>query len=523
MKKAIDDLKRHLTEVADLESVSRLVEWDESVYMPAGSARAHTRQKRTLARLAHEKFTSPSVGRLLDELAVKCEDLPDDSDDASLIRVTKREYDRALRVPPQFVTRLEEHKSDCCDAWFKARHENDFSIIIPCLKTAIDLSRQFAGFFPRYQHVADPLIENQDYGMTVSTLRPLFQTLRERLLPLLKAIGNQPEPEDSFLYQRYPKIKQLRFGQRVIERCGFDFMRGRQDLSMLPFATNMSPDDVRITTSVNEDSFFDSFSSTMHEAGHAMYDQGIPGAYEGSPLGKAPSMGMHEGHARLWENIVGRSESFWSYFFPVLKAVFSDQLEGISLEAFYRAINKVRPSLKRMEADEVTYNLHVMIRFDLELALLEGALEVEDLPEAWNERYSSDLNIIPASCSDGVLQDVHWYSDLFGGGFQSYAIGNIISILCFDGATREHPGVIKEMEEGAFTSLSSWLYSNVYQHGAKFTAAELIQSMGHAELSVEPYLEYLHSKYGRLYHLNADRQRPAVADEEESCTASTTW
>jgi carboxypeptidase Taq len=522
MKDAIEKLKRYLCEIADLESVTRLLEWDECVYMSPKGATAHARQKSTLARLAHEKFTDPAIGRLLEKLAVMAEDLPYASDEASLIRVTKREYDRAVRIPPRFVARLEEHKSGCYDAWCRAREGDDFSLVSGCLKRGIDLSREYAGFFPDYQHIADPLLEIRDVGMPVSTIGPVLKEMRERLLPLIKAIASLPEPEDSFLYQKYPRIKQLRFGQRVIERCGFDFTRGRQDLSMHPFASNISPDDVRITTCVNENSFFDSFSSTLHEAGHAMYEQGVPGAYEGTTLGTVVSMGIHESQARLWENLVGRSRSFWSFFFPVAKAVFPEQLDGVSLESFCRAINKVKPSLKRSEADEVTYNLHVIIRFDLELALLEGTLEVEELPQAWNERYWSDLGVLPRTQSEGVLQDVHWYCDLFGGEFRSYAIGNIISAVCLDRATRDHPAIYRDMEEGDFGSLSSWLDQNIYRHGAKFTASELVQTFSPEPLPLEPYFRYLYAKYSDLYDLEPARQKPSSSEEREPCTTSMT-
>jgi carboxypeptidase Taq len=523
MEKAISDLKRHLLEIADLESVNRLLEWDECVYMPPGSATAHSRQKATLTRLAHEKFTSAAVGRLLDKLVLKTEDLPYDSEEASLIRVTKREYDRAVRVPSDFVTRLEEHKSDCYDGWWQAREENDFSAVLPHIRTAVELSREYAGFFPGYQHVADPLIQNHDYGLTVSSLKAVFRQIRYALLPLIEATAEEPEPEDGFLHQMYPKIKQLRFGQGVIERCGFDFTRGRQDLSLHPFSTNMSIDDVRITTNVNEYSFFDSFSSTMHEAGHAMYEQGISRGFEGLPLAKAPSLGMHESQARLWENLVGRSLPFWQYFFPALKAVFPEQLEDVTVNAFYRAINKVKPSLIRTEADEVTYNMHVMLRFDLEVALLEGTLEVEDLTDSWAERYSRDLKITPANHSEGVLQDVHWYCDLFGGGFQGYTIGNIISALCYECALEKEPGIVQEMKEGKFTLLLSWLNDNIYRHGASFTASELMQSLAGGPLPVAPYLRYLYSKYSRLYDLDIRLDDCHLGDERQSWTSEMIW
>lgn len=502
MKHNINRLRTRLMEISDLESANKLLEWDELVYMPHNGALAHARQKATLARLAHEKFISPFIGRLLDKLIILAENLPYESDDASLIRVTKREYDRAIRVPSRFVSMFEKHRSASYDAWCRAREENNFSIVAPYLETTIDMSRTYSDFFPGYEHIADPLIEKEEYGMKVSSLRILFKQVRENLVPFVSDIMSQSEPEDNFLFNNYPKNKQLNFGHKVIEKFGYDFMRGRQDLSIHPFTIDMSLDDVRITTNVNENSFFESFSSSLHEAGHAMYVQGISAKHDGSPLAKGASMGVHESQARLWENLVGRSQGFWTHYFPKLKTVFPNQLKDISTESFYRAINKVKPSLIRTESDEVTYNLHVMIRFDLELKLLEGTLNVNDLPEAWNARYAEDLQIFPSNYSDGVLQDVHWYCDLVGGGFQSYTIGNIISALCFDSALKSYPEITREIETGVFSTLHSWLKNNIYQHGCKFTATEMIKQIAAETLSIKPYMRYLHSKYDDLYQLN---------------------
>ncbi|WP_243373209.1 carboxypeptidase M32 [Geotalea sp. SG265] len=502
MKDDLTKLKHKLIEISDIESTNNLLEWDELVYMPPKGAYARGRQKATLARLAHEKFTSPSIGKLLDKLLLSTKNLPYESDDTSLIRVTKREYEKAIKVPPRFITVLEEHKSASYEAWCRAREEDNFSIVAPYLQTTIDLSREYANFFSPYEHIADPLIQNEEYGMKVSLLRPVFKEIKEGIVPLVKEISSKAEPDDQFLFKSYPQKKQLDFGLKVIKAFGYNFKRGRQDLSIHPFTINMSLDDVRITTNVNKNSFFESFSSTLHEAGHAMYVQGISSKFDGTPLAKGASMGIHESQARLWENLVGRSDAFWHYFFPVLKNVFPHQLNGITVESFLRAINKVKPTLIRTEADEVTYNLHVMIRFDLELDLLEGNLEVMDLPDAWNARYASDLNIFPSNNINGVLQDVHWYCDLIGGGFQSYTLGNVISALCYDSAISTCPEIAEEIKNGKFDTLLDWLKSNIYTHGCKFTASELIHKFTAEQLSVKSYMKYLYTKYDRIYQMS---------------------
>jgi carboxypeptidase Taq len=501
MKTKLQELKTRLVEINDLESAAALLEWDQSTYMPPGGAAARARQMATLGRLAHEKFTDPTIGKLLEDLRPYEESLPYDSDEASLIRVTRREYERAVKVPPSFIAQLSSHTAETYQVWAKARPANDFAAVQPYLKKTLDLSRQLADFFPGYEHIADPLIDFHDYGMKSSTLRTLFAELRQQLVPLVQQITAQPAADDSCLCQSFPEAQQLAFGLEVVKRFGYDFDRGREDKTPHPFTTKFSLGDVRITTRVKENDLSEALFGTIHEAGHALYEQGIRRDFEGTPLAQGTSAGAHESQSRLWENIVGRSLGFWRFFYPELQAVFPDQLGFVSLDTFYRAINKVEHSLIRTEADEVTYNLHVMLRFNFELDLLEGRLAVRDLPEAWRERFKADLGILPPDDRDGVLQDMHWYGGIIGGAFQGYTLGNILGAQFFEAALLAHPEIPSEIEEGEFGTLHGWLRENIYQHGSKYTASELVERITGGPMSIEPYTRYLRTKYGELYEL----------------------
>jgi carboxypeptidase Taq len=337
--------------------------------------------------------------------------------------------------------------------------------------------------------------------MRASTVRALFAALREQLVPIVQAITAQPVADDACLRQHFPEAQQLAFGLEAIKQLGYDFDRGRQDKTHHPYMIKFSLGDVRITTRFSENDLGNALFSTIHEAGHALYEQGIRMEFEGTPLASGTSAGVHESQSRLWENIVGRSRGFWQFFYPRLQATFPDQLGGVPLDIFYRAINKVKPSLIRVDADEVTYNLHVMMRFDFELDLLEGRLAVRDLPDAWHERTQSDLGIAPPDDRDGVLQDVHWYGGPIGGAFQGYTLGNILSAQFFESAIRAHPAIRAEIATGKFDTLHGWLKQNIYQHGRKFTASQLVERATGGPLSFEPYIRYLREKYGELYQL----------------------
>ena len=501
MKEKLSALKQRLTEAYDIQSAASLLHWDQTTYMPPGGIEARGRQLAVLERLAHQKFTDPEIGRLLDQLRVYEADLPYDADQASFIRVARRDYERRTSVPADFMAEFSDHSTRSYQQWTVARPDNDFASVIPHLEKTLELSRQLADFFPGYSHIADPLIDFSDPGMKTASVRQIFSRLRQQLVPLVEVISGQPATDDSCLHADFPEDQQIAFGKTVIEQFGYDFNRGRQDKTHHPFMTKFSLGDVRITTRSKLNDISEALFSTTHEAGHALYEQGINRDYEASPLGTGTSSGVHESQSRLWENIVGRSKIFWDHFFPKLQSTFPQQLQRASADEFYRAINKVQRSLIRTDADEITYNLHVMIRFDLELEMLEGHLPIKDLPEAWNERYRSDLGLVPPDNIDGVLQDVHWFHGTIGGSFQGYTLGNILGAQFFETALTDQPTIEAGIATGRFDTLHQWLAENIYQHGSKFTPDELVQRVTGHELTIDPYLRYLRTKYGQLYDL----------------------
>jgi len=500
-QKKLTELKSLLAEVSDLNNAAAVLGWDQATYMPSGGAPARGRQMATLAKVAQEKFIDKKIGKLLDQLTKYEESQPFDSDDASLIRVTRRDYERRLKVPPDFLAELNVHSAETYQMWTEARPADDFARVRPNLERTLDLSRKLADFFPGYEHIADPLIDFADYGMKASSVRALFAELRAELVPIVKAITSQTPADDSCLRKHFPEAEQLKVGAEIVKQLGYDFERGRVDKTHHPFMTSFSIGDVRITTRIKEDFLGELLFSNIHESGHAMYEQGNDPAYEGTPLAGGTSAGVHESQSRLWENVVGRSRGFWEYFFPRLQAVFPEQLKGVSLDTFYRAINKVEKSLIRTDADEVTYNLHVMLRLDFELQLLEGTLSIRDLPEAWHERFESDFGVVPPDDRDGVLQDVHWYAGIIGGAFQGYTLGNVMGALFYAEALKAHPEIPDEMKQGRFDTLHNWLIQNIYRHGRKFTAPELVQKVTGRDLTIQPYIHYLKTKYGELYQL----------------------
>jgi carboxypeptidase Taq len=494
-------LRERLLEVDDLNSAAALLSHDQMTRMPPGGAVARGRQMATLRRLSHDKFIDPAIGKLLDELRPVEERLPFESDEASLVRITRREYERATRIPTAFVAELERHQTLSYEAWAKARPANDFAAVLPFLEKTLALSRQLADYFPGYDHIADPLIDFADYGLKAAQVQAVFAELRDGLVPLVGTITAQHPADDACLRQHYPITGQTAFFTEVIKGFGYDYERGRCDESPHPYTTTFSLGDVRITVRYDEHNLGEGIFSAFHEAGHAIYEQGIDPAYEGTPLAGGTSSSAHESQSRLWENVVGRSWGFWTYAYPKLQATFPDQLGEVPQETLYRAINKVERSLIRTEADEVTYNLHVMLRFDLELALLEGTLAVRDLPEAWREQFEADLGITPPDHRDGVLQDVHWYSGIIGGQFQGYTLGNILCAQFYQAALKAHPEIPAEIEGGKFDTLHGWLQENIYRHGGKYTTNELVERATGGPLRVGPYLDYLRAKYGRLYQL----------------------
>ncbi|MBM4413444.1 MAG: carboxypeptidase M32 [Chloroflexi bacterium] len=501
MSHELQELKTHLAELSDINAIAALLGWDQSSIMPAGAGEGRGRQIAYISRLSHEKFTSPTIGRLLDTLQKQAESWNPDSVDAALVRITAKDYAQATRVPVEFVSAFSEHTNHSYMTWAAARPANDFRSVVPVLEKTVELSRQLSRYQGEGAHIADALIDVSDSGMTVATLRPLFTTLRESLVPLVERIVAHAPIDDSALRGPFPIQAQLDYAAKLAERLGYDMNRGRLDTAPHPFCAPLHYGDVRITTRARVDDLGDSLFSVIHEVGHAMYEQGVAKELEGTPLAAGTSSGVHESQSRLWENIVGRSKSFWQHYYPELQATFPAQLGHVSVETFYRAINKVSRSLIRTDADEVTYNLHVIVRFELELELLEGTLAVKDLAEVWQERYQQALGIAPTDDKDGVLQDIHWYAGTVGGAFQGYTIGNIMSAQIYEAALAKDASIAPAIARGDYKPLLTWLQTHLYATGRRYDAPTTFKRVTGQELSIEPYFRYLNSKYAELYSL----------------------
>lgn len=496
---AFDRLHRHFFDIIDLNGVGYLLKWDQATYMPFGGAVARGRQLGLVKTLAHEKLSSAETGKLLSAAEKESTDVPPDSFKASYLRIARRDFERATKLPSNFARRFSEHTAASYQAWTQARAADDFKSVEGILETTLELSRKRAALQGPTEHLADPLIAEHDYGMTVAQLRPLFGELREALVPLLHNLSKQERPDDSFLRRHYPLQAQFAFASERVAEFGYDFSRGRVDPTHHPFAIEFSLDDVRITTRGQEGYLPEALFCTFHESGHGMYHQGLEARLEGTPLADGSSAGVHESQSRLWENIVGRSQGFWHYALPKLKQVFPEQLSGIDLETFYRAINIVAPSAIRTQADEVSYNLHVIIRFELELELLEGTLEVAQLPTAWNAKYSELLGVEVIGDKDGVLQDVHWFSGPIGGAFQGYTLGNILSAQLYETACHALPEIPEQLSAGEFGTLYTWTRENIHRHGRRYDPVQLIERVCGQKLETAPYLRYLERKYSDLY------------------------
>ena len=498
MEEKLAQLKKILGGIADLEGAAAVLGWDQQTNMPPGGAKARGYQLSTLSRLAHTKFVSDEVGKLIEDLKPYAQDLEDDSDEARLIQVTERAYQKATKVPADFVAELSQVTTMAHGAWEEAREKDDFAKFQPHLEKIIEMARQYAEFFAPYDHVYDPLLDRFEPGMKTAAVRKIFAELRPQQVQLLQEIEEKEQVDDSFLHQGFDENAQWDFGVDVITKYGYDWTRGRQDKAVHPFTTSFGVDDVRITTRVYPDFLNPALFGTLHEGGHAIYEQGISPKLARTPLSDGASLAIHESQSRMYENLIGRSYDFWIYFYPRLKKTFPAQLGNVDLATFYKGINKVEPSFIRVEADEATYNLHIMLRLELEIAITEGKLEVSDLPAAWNARMEEYLGLTPPTDSVGVLQDVHWSSGLFGY-FSTYALGNLISVQLWEKINEDIPNLSEKIQAGEFTALLDWLRKNVHSHGAKFKPQELVKRITGSKINSAPYMRYLTKKYREIY------------------------
>jgi carboxypeptidase Taq len=486
-------------EAALLESIEALLGWDERTYMPLAAGSYRAEQMTYITGEVHKKRTSPRLGELLEQLAGS--DLAKDphSDTGTTIRQLRRDYQKRVKLPQRLVEELTRESVLGQQAWVKAREANDFASFAPNVEKLYSLVREKAQALGYDKHLYDALLDEFEPDAKTADVARVLAELREELVPLVQAISDSGRnPPVEILKREYPKASQESFGRAAATAIGFDFEAGRLDVTHHPFCSGMGPHDCRITTRYDERFFPSAFFGTLHESGHAIYDQGLRSDQYGLPQGSYVSLGIHESQSRMWENSVGRGRAFWQHFFPKLQAAFPSAVGEVSLDDWFFAINSVQPSLIRVEADEATYNLHIIVRFELEQALLTGDLKIADLPGAWREKYKQYLGIEPPNDANGVLQDVHWSAALIGY-FPTYSLGNLYCAQLFEKADEQLGGLNEQFARGEFTQLKEWLQKNIHQRGQNYSATELVQLVTGKPLSHEPLMRHLRGKLEPLY------------------------
>src|SRR3954447_20351475 len=465
--------------------------------MPPAGAASRAEQRATLNRIAHDLQVAEDLGELFDELAGMEEELGYDSFEASLIRVGRRDYEKAVRVPSELRAELTRAGSFGYRAWLQAREQEDYSIMLPHLERNLELRKQYIACFEPEGDPYDVVLDDYEPGMKTAEVEPIFDRLKAALVPLIAAMDDVPPVDDSCLQGRFPRDAQRRFSLSMLETWGMDRASWRLDRTVHPFATSMSPADIRLTTNFHEDSLH-GILSCLHEFGHGIYERQVDPQFTRTPLAHGVSAAFHESQSRMWENLVGRNIATWRYFYPSLQSALPEQFGNVPLETFHRALNKVQPSLRRVDADEVTYCLHIILRFELERAMLSGEVSLTDLPEAFNAKMRDYLGLDPPDVSRGVLQDVHW-SDMSFGYFPTYALGNVVSVQLWQRAEADLGDLDEQFERGEFSQLREWLRENVHRHGRAFTPQELLQRITGSGMDAGPYLGYLERKLEKLF------------------------
>ena len=496
-----DQLQTRIAEVDDIQKAAGLLSWDQQTYMPAGGAGARGEQLATLERIAHERFTDPAIGELLDDLADDAAALPAESFRASVWRITRRRYDRAKKLPPDLVAEMARTSARAFESWVKARAASDFSIFEADLTHQVELARRQAEYFGYEDTPYDALLAGYEPNLTSADVDRLFSPLRDRLVPLLDSL--RPvlhRVDDSTLRGDLPHDTQIALTEDILGLIGFDFRTGRQDISAHPFTTGIGLGDTRITTAVDPDNLAPALFASIHEGGHGTHDQGIPAELDRTALGVVESLVIAESQSRLWENLVGRSRNFADHLLPRLREYFPAKFDDITADHLYAAGSSVAPDYIRVQADEVTYCLHIFLRYEIERELIEGRLAVADLPERWWQGMHSLLGVEPAEDARGVLQDVHWSYGAIGY-FPTYALGTLLSVQLYEAALADDPSIQPALQSADFAPLLAWMRQHVHRHGSAWSAAELVALELDTELSAEPFLDYLEDKYRALYGL----------------------
>lgn len=501
MSSKYQTLLNKVNQIHDLEKAAQLLGWDRQVIMPKAGNDIRVQQMATLQKLIHDMFTADEFGQMIEDAAVETADLPYDSNEASLIRYLQDEYTDRRKLPADFIARRAEISGKATPIWVQARQDDDFNAFAPWLEKVVALGQEMAEYYGYENEKYDALVDKFEKGITTAEVRALFDAQKEATRPLLQAIQERGRPvDDSIVHQNFPVERQKDFAHYIAPFVGYDFDRGYLGTAVHPFASSLSRWDARITTRWYPNFLNPSVFGTLHESGHAIYEQGTHPDLARTPLARGTSSGIHESQSRMMENIVGRSWGFWQRHFPALQEHFPDQLGDVPVRDFYRAINVVQPSFIRVEADEVTYNLHIILRFELEQALISGDLVVQDLPAAWNDKMQSLIGTTPSTNREGVLQDIHWTRPSFGY-FPTYALGNLYAAQFYEAAAEEHPEIDEQLAVGNAEPLIAWLGENIHQHGRKFTPGELVQRATGKSLSHRPFVRYLKRKFTDIYEL----------------------
>jgi carboxypeptidase Taq len=495
------ELFQRLAQISDLGRARALLAWDERTMMPPGGAEIRAEQLATLTRIRHERLCADELGVLLERLRADCEALPYESDEASLVRVATREWKKARRVPAELRAEIARVSSVAERVWEEAKKRSDFALFLPHLERNVELRRRYVECFDDAEHPYDPLLDDFEPQATTSGVRRVLEELREGLQPLVAEVAEHPDTVDSScLHGSFPIHAQRGLVSEVVAGLPLEDDSWRLDTAVHPFATAIAPTDLRLTTRYDENYVGAALWSALHEAGHGIYENGLPAELRRTLLCQPVSLGFHESQSRMWENWVGRGKPYLSWLAPRLRETFPEQLGGVDTESLYRAANRVEPSLIRMEADELTYNLHIVLRFELELEIFEDRLALAELPEAWNARTREYLGIEVPDDARGVLQDVHWAAGSFGY-FPTYSLGNVIAGQVWTLASESLPDLEEQLGQGQLAPLRDWLRERLYRYGAKFTPAEMIERLCGGPLSVRPYLDHLRRKTADVYRL----------------------
>ncbi len=497
-----------LREIGLLSSVASLLNWDERTQLPAKGTEHRANQSSLLARMVHQQFTSAQVGQLLAELEQSDLVRDADSDAAVNLRETRRAYDRARKLPDSLVEEMAHLAVLAQQAWVEARQKSDFTIFAPWLEKTLSLKRQQAQCIGYSGHPYDALLDEFEPGDTTEDLRKVFESLRDPLVDLIRKVGDsRRKPPVEILQRRFPRAAQENLARQASTAIGFDFAAGRLDVSVHPFCSGMGPGDVRLTTRYDENYFVDAFFGVLHETGHGLYEQGLPPEHFGTPRGESISLGIHESQSRMWENLVGRSRAFWQFFLPAARTQFTESLAGVTVDDWYAAINDVQPSFIRTESDEATYNLHILLRFEIEQAMITGDLAVAEIPSVWNQKMRQYLGLTPPDAAQGVLQDIHWSGGAIGY-FPTYTLGNLYAAQFFEEARADLGDLDSQFSRGQFHPLLDWLRKNIHRHGKRFSARQLVKKVTGAELSAEPLLRHLYRKAADVYGISVGGALP---------------